>query len=118
VSNFNRAGGPFILSDPKVAYNIRKLNHLIDSSFGLQRQATELSLAPTNQQSDVIEQEKPVVIQVGTPEIGPHSSNFIVGWESEDDPENPMNWSWMKKSVQIGLLSGILFVGYDFATIS
>lgn len=37
--------------------------------------------------------------------------DFIVDWDSDQDPANPANWSWTKIWVHMGLVSGILFIG-------
>lgn len=34
----------------------------------------------------------------------------IVGWDSEDDPANPINWPLWKKWTNIGLISAITFI--------
>ncbi|EED19643.1 bicyclomycin resistance protein, putative [Talaromyces stipitatus ATCC 10500] len=34
----------------------------------------------------------------------------IVGWDSEDDPANPMNWTLLKKWTNVGLISAITFI--------
>jgi hypothetical protein len=37
--------------------------------------------------------------------------DFIVDWDSDEDPENPTNWPWSKIWLHMGLVSGILFIG-------
>ncbi len=36
----------------------------------------------------------------------------IVDWEGQDDPENPLNWSFSKKATGICIVSAITFVRY------
>ncbi|KAK5996775.1 MFS transporter cpaT [Cladobotryum mycophilum] len=57
--------------------------------------------------------------QITDVESGPEASELPraqegvekeVGWDGEDDPENPMNWSTLKKTVNIGIVSILAFI--------
>ena len=37
---------------------------------------------------------------------------MIVWWNSEEDPDNPMNWSAFRKSVNIGIMALMTFTAY------
>ena len=37
--------------------------------------------------------------------------DFVIDWESDEDPDNPTNWSWSKIWLHMGLVSGLLFIG-------
>lgn len=47
-----------------------------------------------------------------------NDTNFVVGWEepSDQDPDNPLNWSTGRKWSIIGILSFITFLTYDFSS--
>lgn len=40
------------------------------------------------------------------------TSEIIVWWSSEDDPDNPMNWSAIRRSVNIGIMALMTFTTY------
>ncbi|KAL1875805.1 hypothetical protein Daus18300_002996 [Diaporthe australafricana] len=42
---------------------------------------------------------------------GKRPEDFVVDWDSDNDPENPANWPWLKIWVNVGLVSGVLFIG-------
>lgn len=41
----------------------------------------------------------------------------VVWWESDDDRENPLNWTARKKWMNLALPSFITFITYDFLTL-
>lgn len=42
-----------------------------------------------------------------------HATNeFLVTWDGEDDPTNPLNWPRSKKVIHIVLISALTFVTY------
>ena len=44
-----------------------------------------------------------------TEEASP-ANNFIVDWDGDGDPENPLNWPSRRKAVNVALLSCLTFV--------
>ena len=52
-------------------------------------------------------EDRKEVLEEATP-----ADNFIVDWDGEEDPENPLNWPPRKKAVNIALLSCLTFVTY------
>ena len=45
------------------------------------------------------------------------TDDFIVDWDGDDDPENPLNWPSRKKGIIIALLSSLTFVTYAVCTV-
>ncbi|KAH0848190.1 hypothetical protein AYO21_05322 [Fonsecaea monophora] len=46
----------------------------------------------------------------GVEDVRPDANDFIVDWDGDDDPENPMNWTSRMKAINIGMLSCLTFV--------
>lgn len=44
------------------------------------------------------------------PKLETHVDPNIVGWDSPDDPENPLNWSNSRKWAAIGMVSCVTFI--------
>ena len=42
----------------------------------------------------------------------PATDDFVVDWDSDDDPANPLNWPSKRKGINIALLSCLTFVTY------
>jgi hypothetical protein len=38
------------------------------------------------------------------------ANGFVVDWDGDDDPENPLNWPSRRKATNIALLSCLTFV--------
>lgn len=45
-------------------------------------------------------------------EEAPVANDFVVDWEGEDDPENPLNWSSRRKAINVACISCLTFVTY------
>jgi hypothetical protein len=127
VSNFDPTKTELRLADPRVAYNLRRFNHMVNASLGLEKQQANMVLSNVRPSPAILVRPPSVLLGPGrgaryeSPprmELESHGSDdgledkFIVDWDSDNDPLHPMNWSWARKSVQLALLTGVLFVGY------
>ncbi|KAJ9610534.1 hypothetical protein H2200_005311 [Cladophialophora chaetospira] len=43
-------------------------------------------------------------------EEAPAVNDFVVDWDGDDDPENPLNWPSRRKAINVALLSSLTFV--------
>lgn len=44
--------------------------------------------------------------------VGETGGALAVGWDNEDDPENPQNWSTWKKTINVGIVCILSFITY------
>jgi hypothetical protein len=63
--------------------------------------AQEIDTKPQTAEGSALEDEKP-----------PQDPN-VVGWDGDDDPANPLNWSIKKKWTNGGLLAAMTFLTYE-----
>lgn len=74
-------------------------------------QSTDTLNRPCEQKEAKDESTNPVSAQNHDPSAIP-TPQHEVDWESDRDPLNAMNWSWAKRSAQIGVICANLLVGY------
>lgn len=102
---------------PAAAHHLQRFTRLLDKSFGDEDKWTDLSLpieerlwgsapsctsndslAPIQSTDDILERQR--------------EKEYEVGWESDTDADNPMNWPWSTRWVQLILISGTMFARY------
>ncbi|KAJ5794307.1 hypothetical protein N7457_000906 [Penicillium paradoxum] len=86
----------------------------LNEGDSIQNQPSELEKQPSNQTPDLERQptNQTTKTQTQGPEIFPETdlSRGIVGWEGQDDPKNPQNFSSGKKYGLLGLISAMTLV--------
>jgi hypothetical protein len=72
----------------------------------------EKTSIPSSQESEEPEVYRDVLLEKGV-ELDIESGNadtYIVSWDGERDPENPLNWSPTKRWSMVGLVSLLTFI--------
>lgn len=90
-------------SDGPVSQHLKRFTHMVDKSFG---DKSDLSLSIDLSHFT----ESLTNISQVQSELHDTKKQYEVNWDSEADPQNPLNWPWSIKWTQTVLISATVFV--------